>query len=95
MQVGVRIVNLALGVVATALLARTLGSAGYGQWSAAIAVIALVGYFASFGMETVAIREAAREPETEHEWLGALMLLRLYMLLPVVALSPVVARLPA
>lgn len=87
MQIVVRVANLALGVVATALLARTLGSAGYGQWSAAIAVIALVGYFASFGMETVAIREAARAPETEHEWLGALMLLRLYMLVPVVVVS--------
>jgi O-antigen/teichoic acid export membrane protein len=87
MQVVVRVANLALGVVATALLARTLGSAGYGQWSIALAVIALVGYFASFGMETVAVREAARAPETEHEWLGALMLLRLYMLVPVVAIS--------
>lgn len=87
MQVVARIANLALGVLATALLARTLGSAGYGQWSTALAVIALVGYFASFGMESVAVREAAREPESEHEWLGALMLLRLYMLVPVVVLS--------
>jgi O-antigen/teichoic acid export membrane protein len=87
MQVVVRIGNLALGVVATALLARTLGSAGYGQWSTALAVLALVGYLGTFGVEAVAVREAAREPETEHEWLGAVMLLRLYMLGPAVVLS--------
>jgi O-antigen/teichoic acid export membrane protein len=86
-QVVARVGNLALGVLVTALLARTLGSAGYGQWSTVLAVLALVGYFGSFGMETVAVREAARAPETEHEWLGAVMLLRLYMLVPVVALS--------
>lgn len=87
MQVTMRIVNLALGVVVTAIVARTLGSDGYGQWSTVLAVLGLVGYFASFGMETVAIREAAREPEYEHEWLGAVMLLRFYMLGPVVLLS--------
>jgi O-antigen/teichoic acid export membrane protein len=87
MQIFVRVANLALGVVVTALLARTLGSSGYGQWSTSLAVIALVGYFASFGVETVAVREAAREPDTEHEWLGAVMMLRLYMIVPVVVLS--------
>ncbi len=87
MQVVARVANLALGVLVTALLARELGSAGYGQWSTILAVLALVGYFASFGMESVAVREAAREPEHEHEWLGAVMLLRLYMLGPVVVLS--------
>jgi len=87
MQVIVRVVNLALGVVVTALLARMLGTVGYGQWSTDLVILSLVGYFASFGMETVVLREAARDPESEHEWLGAMMLLRLYMLGPVVALS--------
>jgi O-antigen/teichoic acid export membrane protein len=87
MQVVVRVGNLALGVVVTALLARTLGTVGYGQWSTDLVVLSLLGYFASFGMETVALREAARDPESEHEWLGAVMLLRFYMLAPVVVLS--------
>lgn len=87
MQIVVRVVNLALGVLVTALVARQLGSAGYGQWSTIIAIIALVGYFASFGMETVAVREAARDPEHEHEWLGAVMLVRFYMVGPVIVLS--------
>ena len=37
----------------------------------------LVGYFANFGLETVAVREAARDPEREHEWIGAVMMLRM------------------
>jgi O-antigen/teichoic acid export membrane protein len=89
MQVIVRVVNLALGVLVTALVARKLGSDGYGQWSTNLALLALVGFFASFGMETIAVREAAREPENEHEWLGAVMLLRFYMLGPVVLLSAI------
>ena len=62
MQVVVRIGNLALGVVVTALVVRTLGEYGYGQWSTILIVLALIGYFGNFGMEEVAIREAARDP---------------------------------
>jgi O-antigen/teichoic acid export membrane protein len=86
-QVVVRLLNLALGVVVTALVARILGSAGYGQWSAIFAILGLTGYFTNFGMERVVVREAARDPEHEHEWLGAVMMLRLVLLLPVIALS--------
>jgi O-antigen/teichoic acid export membrane protein len=87
MQVVVRILNLALGVVVTALVVRTLGSAGYGQWSTIFIVLTLVGYFANFGMEAVALREAAREPENEHEWIGAALLTRLVILGPVIIVS--------
>jgi O-antigen/teichoic acid export membrane protein len=38
-------------------------------------------------METVALREAARDPEHEHEWIGAVMLLRMIVLGPVIILS--------
>ncbi len=87
MQVVVRIGNLALGVFVTALVVRTLGSAGYGQWSTMFAVLALVGYFTNFGMEGVALREAARHPEIEHEWIGAVIMLRLLLLGPVMAVA--------
>jgi O-antigen/teichoic acid export membrane protein len=87
MQVVVRIGNLAIGVVVTALVVRTLGQAGYGQWSTVLIVLALIGYLANFGMEEVAVREAAREPEHEHEWIGAVILLRLLVLAPVMLTS--------
>lgn len=85
MQVVVRVLNLGLGVVVTALVVRTLGRSGYGQWSTMFALLGLVAYFTNFGMEGVALREAAREPETEHEWIGAVIMLRLIVLGPVMA----------
>jgi O-antigen/teichoic acid export membrane protein len=86
-QVVIRIANLALGVVVTALVVRTLGRIGYGQWSTLFVVLTLIGYFANFGMETVALREAARDPEHEHEWIGAVMMIRLIILGPVIVVS--------
>jgi O-antigen/teichoic acid export membrane protein len=87
MQVVVRVLNLALGVVVTALLARTLGSDYYGQWSTIFVVLGLMGYLASFGMEKVIVREVAAAPEREHEWFGAMMALRLILLAPAVLAS--------
>jgi O-antigen/teichoic acid export membrane protein len=87
MQVVVRIGNLALGAVVTALVVRTLGESGYGEWSITFTTLVLVGYFANFGMQGVALREAARDPEHEHEWLGAVMMLRLIMLAPLIIVS--------
>ena len=87
MQIGVRVANLALGAVVTALVVRTLGESGYGQWSTGFAALGLIGYFANFGMEGVALREAAREPEQAHEWIGSVMLLRLLVLVPVMLVS--------
>lgn len=92
MQIVVRIGNLALGVVVTALVVRTLGKAGYGEWSTLFVVIGLIGYFLNFGMQGVALREAAREPEHEHEWIGAVIMLRL-LALPAVMLISLVALL--
>lgn len=86
-QVGIRIANLALGVVVTALVVRALGRAGYGQWSTIFIVLTLIGYFANFGMDQVALRESARDPEREHEWIGAVMMLRMIVLGPVILAS--------
>ena len=87
MQVVVRVLNLGLGVVVTALLARTLGSDDYGQWSTIFVVLGLMGYLASFGMEKVIVREVAKAPELEHEWFGAMMLVRLILLVPAIVAS--------
>jgi O-antigen/teichoic acid export membrane protein len=87
MQVVVRVLNLALGVVVTALIARTLHSSGYGEWSTIFAVLSLTGFFMSFGAESIVVREAARDPEREREWLGAMMAMRLIALGPVMLIS--------
>src|SRR3977135_4368423 len=86
LQVSLRVVNLAIGVVVTALVVRALGQAGYGQWSTILIVLTLIGLIANFGMETISLQEASRAPEEEHEWIGAVMMARLLILGPAVAL---------
>jgi O-antigen/teichoic acid export membrane protein len=86
MQVTVRVLNLALGVFVTALLVRSLGTTGYGEWSTTLLIIGLVAYFMNFGFEAAALREAAKDPEAEHEWIGAVILVRLLLLVPVMFL---------
>jgi O-antigen/teichoic acid export membrane protein len=87
MQLVVRVLNLVLGVVVTALIARRLGVSGYGQWSTIFAILFLTGYFTSFGAEGIVIREATREPEQEREWLGAMIAMRLIAIVPVMLIS--------
>ena len=87
MQVVVRIANLALGVVVTALVVRTLGTKGYGEWGTAFVLLGLISFFASFGIEEIAVREAARDPEDEFDWIGSVMMLRLLVLVPVMAVA--------
>jgi O-antigen/teichoic acid export membrane protein len=86
-QIVARLFNLALGVIVTALVARTLGTTLYGEWSTIFVILGLVGYFASFGMEKVVIREVAANPESEHEWFGAMMFVRFSLLVPVILVS--------
>lgn len=87
MQLAVRIFNLAIGAVVTALVVRALGQTLYGEWSTTLVVIVLVGYLANLGMEGVALREASRDPDSEGEWIGAVMLLRLWAVVPVMLAS--------
>lgn len=81
-QMASQVLNLALGVVVTALVVRTLGDAGYGQWSTVMAIVQLVGYFMSFGMQQVAVREAASDPENAGDWVGALVAVRVLLSIP-------------
>ena len=71
-----RFANLAIGIVVTALLARTLGGSGFGVWSTLLAVSSLLGVVGDMGIEQVAVRCAAAEPERESQWLGALLVIR-------------------
>ena len=89
-QLIARILNLALGVVVTALVARALGEAGFGQWSTLLVVVQLAGYFTSFGVETVVVREAASEPDREADWVGALLVLRVLLSVPAIIVGLIV-----
>jgi O-antigen/teichoic acid export membrane protein len=81
-QLGGQIVNVALGIVTTVVLVRALEATRYGEWATIMAVIDLVAMVGNFGLETVAIRLAAQEPEREGAWVGAATSLRLAITLP-------------
>jgi O-antigen/teichoic acid export membrane protein len=89
-QVVAKVLNLALGLVVTSLVVRTLGETGYGQWTTILAIFGIVGYFASLGMDTVAVREAAARPEEAQDWISALVLVRLGLSIPVMLAGAVV-----
>ncbi len=65
--------NLALGIVGVALLARHLGTDGFGVWSTALAFVGIFGFLTNLGLAPVATQRMAAEPDAESEWLGALM----------------------
>lgn len=71
-----RFANLALGVVVTALLARTLGEEEFGTWSTLLAISAVIAVVGNPGLEQVAVRSAVAQSEREPQWLGALLALR-------------------
>jgi O-antigen/teichoic acid export membrane protein len=82
-QVLARGLNVVLGIGVTIVLVRGLGPRGYGEWSTLLAVITMVGYLSSLGLEEVAVRYAAMEPERESLWLSAMVSLQLIISIPV------------
>lgn len=82
-QVVARVLNALLGVGVTIALVRGLGPRGYGDWSALLAVIAIVGYLTSLGLDEVAVRQAAMDRPRESTWMSALVSLQLMMSVPV------------
>ena len=86
-QIVGRVLNLALGIVVTLLIVRSLGDNRFGEWSTVFAVTTIAGYFASMGLEPTAVRRAAADRGREAEWLGALVTLRLALAVPVTLVS--------
>jgi O-antigen/teichoic acid export membrane protein len=94
-QVVARVLNALVGVGVTIALVRGLGPRGYGDWSALLAVIAIVGYLTSLGLDEVAVRQAAMDRPRESTWMSALVSLQLMMSVPVTIAALVVTLLIA
>jgi O-antigen/teichoic acid export membrane protein len=92
-QIVGRLLNLVLGIVATVVLVRALGSTNYGQWATILAVTGLADTAGQLALDRVAIPKAAADPEREPEWLGALLSTRLLIGIPatVIAIAIVLA----
>ncbi|MGE0066639.1 MAG: lipopolysaccharide biosynthesis protein, partial [Solirubrobacterales bacterium] len=84
-QMGGQVVNLALGIVTTVVIVRALGATRYGEWATVLALIEMVALIGNFGIETVAVRFAAQQPEREGTWIGGATGLRLVISIPVIA----------
>lgn len=82
-QIGGRLLNLALGLVVAALIVRALGDTGFGRWATVLTVVEISVYFTALGLDTVAVRLAAADPERAEGWVGALTTLKLAIALPV------------
>jgi O-antigen/teichoic acid export membrane protein len=89
-QVAGRLLNLGLGIAVTLIVVRMLGVDRFGQWSTVLAVVQIAGYVADFGLEQVTVRQAATDREDEAKWLGALIVLRIALGIPVFLLAGVV-----
>lgn len=85
-QLVARAGNLALGIVATAVVARALGGEGFGEWSTLLVVAQMAGYLADLGVEQVAVSRAAKEGR-EGDWMGALVGLRTLISFPATAVA--------
>lgn len=92
-QVVGRIGNLALGVVVTLVVARLLGSSGFGEWSTIFAITQIAANFGELGLTQVAVSRAARELPRQGEWLGALISLRVALAVPTTIVAAVGALL--
>ena len=91
-QIVGQVMNLALGVVVTLLIVRTLGATRFGEWSTIFAVTQLVGYFASLGLAGVTVRMIAAEPARESEWLGGYATLTAALTLPAMVIYIIVMQ---
>ena len=86
-QIVAQVANLGLGLLVTALIARQLGTVGFGEWSTIFAVTLVTGYLADLKLAEVTIREIAADRGREREWLGALLSLRAALGVPVALIA--------
>ena len=71
-QIGGRLIGALLGVVVAGTLARSLSRPAFGELALGLTVLGLAGSLTDLGMNTIAVREMARDPERRPQIAGAL-----------------------
>jgi O-antigen/teichoic acid export membrane protein len=71
-QLGARVITMAISVVTVSLTARTLHPSGFGVWNGISSYVGLFATLTDLGFTTAAMQRMAAEPEKESQWLGAL-----------------------
>ena len=72
-----RVLRIGINVVVTGLLARHLGSAGFGSLAASLALVSLLYSLAELGMGRLLVRELLRDGADKNEVLGSSFFTRL------------------
>lgn len=73
---GGRVATLALQLVAFGVVAASLGPAGVGAYTFAVAFYGLFAYVTNFGVRAIAMRDIAQQPERERDLVTNLFYLR-------------------
>lgn len=94
-QVVARGGNLVLGIVVTIVLVRTMGDDTFGRWTTLLAVNQIASVFVELGLQQAVVALAARDPDRESAWVGALIGLRILISIPVTIVATIVSALLA
>lgn len=76
-QMAGKALTTVFGITTTALLARYLGKAGYGEYVFVIAFATMFATFADWGTQLIAVREASKRKNLAKKILGNVFILRL------------------
>lgn len=74
---GESVLRLLVGLFLGVWIARFLGPHEFGQFSYAMALVALFGVFSRLGMDEVLVREIVRAPASRHQLLGSAFAMKL------------------
>jgi O-antigen/teichoic acid export membrane protein len=86
-QLGARGLHLALNAISTLALIRYLGPDRYGGFVQVVTVAAIGGLVSDMGLNKLGVREIARDPSSEGDVLGSVLVARLGMGVVAVALT--------
>lgn len=75
--VGSSVVNMALGLVVTALTARYFGPTEFGRFNYALAIVVLFTAVSTLGLETLTVRSLVSGEREQHVVIGTSLILRL------------------
>lgn len=76
-QISEKIVTMIISVVVTAIVARYLGTEGYGTVNYVISVVLLFSTFSTLGMETISVRDLTNNKEDKTTIIGTSFIIRI------------------